>query len=343
VHIAIIGGGVAGTLLALRLSRSPRHPEVDLFLGAVPPGGDASGASGGMVRGFETDQAACRAAAESLVELHGSSSLREWSGYRETGSVYLLADGADQAGSVTILAELLPRSAEVVDRVRLARDHPFRELPPGAVAVVERRAGHLSPDRLRAGVLAELARVGVALRRIPVSRVTSDPVVRTGDGAVLTYDAVVLAAGAWTPRILRDSGLPDGNLRTKQIQYSVCHAALNNLCCFVDDGTGLYGRPLRPGAFLLGLPTDRWEVNPDRVTRDHKLAEQVVECAERTFGTPVRAVRTVASFDCFHDPAGLALRPAGTGAGLYTFTGGSGGAAKTVLAASRAAANVLLQ
>jgi hypothetical protein len=52
--------------------------------------------------------------------------------------------------------------------------------------------------------------------------------------------------------------------------------------------------------------------------------------------------RTVASFDCYHEPPGLALRDAVPGAALFTFTGGSGGAAKTVLATSRAAAGVLL-
>jgi hypothetical protein len=52
--------------------------------------------------------------------------------------------------------------------------------------------------------------------------------------------------------------------------------------------------------------------------------------------------RTFAAADCYHDPAGLALRPVTTGSALYTFTGGSGGAAKAALATSRAAAAALL-
>src|SRR5262249_26981764 len=154
-------------------------------------------------------------------------------------------------------------------------------------------------------------------RRVKVSRVTPQPAVLTADGAELRYDAVVLAAGAWTPRLLADSDLPDKSLRTKQIQYSVCYAGLPDLWSFVDDSTGLYGRWMRPGAFLLGLPSDRWDVDPDKVTRDNALAGRVVRQAESTFGVRVRAVRTVASFDCCSEPAGLALHSVGADGGLY--------------------------
>jgi glycine/D-amino acid oxidase-like deaminating enzyme len=348
VRTAIVGGGIAGVLLALRLCRSSRKTDVDLFLGEEPPVGDASSASGGMVRGFEPDPAAAAAAAESMVEIRGSTTLSEWSGYRETGSVYLLAAGGDPAASMTVLDGLLPRSATLLDRAglahaRLARDLPFRHLPSDVVGVVERRAGYISPHALRGGALAEATRLGVVPHRIAVSRVTQDPAVWTADGTERRYDAVVLATGAWTPRILSDSGLPDDGLRTKQIQYSVCRAGLDFLVPFVDERTGLYGRWLRPGAFLLGLPSQRWDVNPDKVTRDLELADRVRRLAEETFGVSVRVLRTVASFDCYRDPARLALRRVGTAERLYTFTGGSGGAAKTVLADSRAAAKVLLE
>jgi glycine/D-amino acid oxidase-like deaminating enzyme len=343
VRTAIVGGGIAGVLLALRLCQSPRKTDVDLFLGEAPPCGDASRASGGMVRGFERDPAATAAAAESLLELRGSTALSEWSGYRETGSVYLLAAGADPAPSLSVLDGMLPRSARLVDRAGLARRHPFRRLPDDAVGVVERRAGHISPHALRGWALAEATRLGAVTHRIAVARVTQDPAVRTADGAVRRYDAVVLAAGAWTPKILEDSDLPAGGLRTKQIQYSVCRAGLDYVGSFVDERTGLYGRWMRPGAFLLGLPSHRWDVDPEKVTRDQVLAERVRRLAEETFGVQVRVLRTVASFDCYRDPARLALRRAGAAERLYTFTGGSGGAAKTVLADSRAAAKVLLE
>jgi glycine/D-amino acid oxidase-like deaminating enzyme len=345
VRIAIVGGGIAGAMLALRLAQAARGVVIEIFTTAAAAGPvDASGASGGLVRGFETEPGAGRPAAESLAEIRSSATLREWTGYRETGSVYLLPGDADPAAAVAAVNELLPGSARVVQGERLTRRFPFRDLPAGTIGVAERDAGHISPARLRTAVLARLAATGTAVvRRHPVRAVIAEPPgVRLPDGGLRRYDAVVVAAGAWTPRLLAGSGLPAGGLRTKQIQYSLCAADLPGLCAFVDEASGLYGRPAGNGTVLLGLPCDRWDVDPDAVAPDAKLVDRVAECAQRMFGTPVLPARTVASFDCYHDPAGLILRRPAAAAGLYTFTGGSGGAAKTVVAASRAAAAAVL-
>ncbi|MFF8608279.1 FAD-dependent oxidoreductase [Streptomyces sp. NPDC015346] len=341
-RVAIVGGGVAGALLALRAATAPAPARVDLFTARPPGGEDASGASGGLVRGFESDADACRAAAESLAEIRDSAVLREWTGYRETGSLYVLPEGAGPEGPLAVLAAYLPGSAEVVERGRILRDFPFRTLPDRAVAVVERHAGHISPGRLRTAALREAVAAGVTVRTTPVDTVTRGPAVRTEDGGEHPYDHVVLAAGAWTPRLLARSGLPPGGLRVKQIQYSVGETPLTGIGSFVDESSGLYGRPYGDGTFLLGLPTDRWDVDPDAVTPDGALAERVARCAGRVFGVPFAfaAGRTVTACDCYHDTPGLVLRQVGPG--LHTFTGGSGGAAKTVLSASRTAAATLL-
>ncbi|WP_198422507.1 NAD(P)/FAD-dependent oxidoreductase [Streptomyces sp. QHH-9511] len=340
LRVAIVGGGVAGALLALRAVTAPAAALVDLFTAGAPGQGDASGVSGGLVRGFEAGTDACRAAAESVAEIRDSAVLRDWTGYRETGSLYVLPDGAETQGPVAVLAAYLPGSAEVIGRDRVLRDFPFRTLPDGAVAVVERHAGHISPQRLRTAALREAVAAGATVRATPVDVVTRGPSVRTADGGEHPYDHVVLAAGAWTPRLLTRSGLPAGGLRTKQIQYSVGETPLAGLGSFVDESSGLYGRPYGDGAFLLGLPTDRWDADPDTVRPDASLAERVERCAERVFGVPFTAGRTVAACDCYHDTPGLLLRRVGPG--LHTFTGGSGGAAKTVLSASRTAAATLL-
>jgi len=395
----VVGGGIAGVLLAWRLlaaspvspvstnstpagveharnpvpssSRTSRGPAagfgagagfgpaagvgggprltVDVFTGGRRADADATAASGGLVRGFETSPAACLAAAESLAELRGSATLRAWAGYREVGAVYLLPPGADPAGSVRVLDAVLPGSATVLSAARLAARYPFRGLPAGTTGVVERHAGYLSPARLRSAVLTELVAGGCTVHRRPVTSVTPAPAVRLADGSVLGYDIVVVAAGAWTPRLLADSGLACGGLRTKHIQYSVHAVRLSGLGAFVEDSTGFYGRPADDFSFLLGLPSPRWDVDPSAPSAavpDQVLAEQVVAYAGRRLGvseTPHAAPRTVASFDCYHEPPGLALRDGGApGSALFTFTGGSGGAAKSVLAASRAAAGVLV-
>ena len=362
MRVAVVGGGLAGALLAWRLRQASTGVAVEVLTGGSPPGGDATGASGGLVRGFELDAAACRVAAESLAELRGSQVLRRWAGYREIGSVFLPARPAAPFGeSVRTVEELLPGSVAVVGAGELALRYPFRELPDGTVGVVERYAGYLSPARLRSAVLAELGRCSVAVRALRVAGVTPAPAVRLADGTTLRYDAVVVAAGAWTPRLLAASGPaasgpaesgpaaggPAGHgFRTKHIQYSLHAAGPPGLPAFVDASDGLYGRPADGGSLLIGLPSDRWDVDPDAVEPDHGLAARALASATRRLAGPITPhpqPRIVAAFDCYHPRPGLRLRPVGeAGVPLFTFTGGSGGAAKTVLAASRAAASDLL-
>ncbi len=338
----MVGAGLGGALLAWRLTARPGL-HVEIFPGdPVTTMTAATTTSGGLVRAYDPDAAQCRAAAESLAELRESPELRQRAGYRETGSLHLLAPGADPANRMRVIDELLPGSAEVLDRDDVARRYPFRDLEPGVVGVAERHAGWFSPARLRTRTLDGLARAGVTMHRSPVQAVGPGPTLRRMDGTTIGSDIVVLATGSYTPALLARSGLPNTSLRIKQIQYTVHDVDLGDLGAFVDDNSGLYGRPAELGRFLLGLPSERWDVDPSVPRRDAELAAAVVRCTERRLGVRiVGAGQTVTSTDCYHDPAGLALRDASVGSTIYTFTGGSGGAAKSALAASSSAAAVL--
>jgi glycine/D-amino acid oxidase-like deaminating enzyme len=332
-------------MLAWRLRQTDTRIEVHVHTGGSR-GEDATAASGGMVRGFEPAVPACRPATASLVELRGDRVLRQAAEFRESGSVYVLPPGADPAEAVRVVDDLLPGSASLLSATELAARHPFRALPVGVTAVAERHAGYLSPAKLRNAVLDWLADGGAAIREIPVTAVAgADPVLRLADGTVEGYDAVVLAAGPWTPDLLRASSLAVGGLRTKQIQYTVYSGHFGTLGVFVDETTGLYGRPRGDRQFQLGLPCDRWDVDPAGLRLDTALAEKVADRARRRLSGPESVdspQRTIVSADCYHDPPGLELRAVVAEVPVFTFTGGSGGAAKTVLAASRTAATALL-
>lgn len=368
MRVCIIGAGLAGSLLAWRLAHATTGWRIELMLGNQPATGSATGAagaprdataaSGGAVRAFETHPEQRWLAIASMVELLASRTLRQWSDYRPTHAVSLrrTADGLDAA-----LAEIelmLPGSAALADAAQLRRDG-WADLHDGAVAVVERSAGYTSPDRWRHAVLADLGqRVEVVEAAVTAVRPREDGTLHCTtigggqdrgqdcgqDRGTREYDMVVVATGAWTAALLRASGLPaqaDG-YHTKSIQYAV--HPVQGWCPpqFVDEVTGLYGRPTPTGQLLLGLPTELWDVDPDRPPRTPRLLDTAARLAAARFPRlrlgPATAM--VGSADCYAEQPVLSLRPVTGTAGhrLFTFSGGAGGSVKTALAASQRAA-----
>ncbi len=353
MRACIVGGGVAGSLLAWRLAQAAPGWTIDLVVGDRPGDrhrADATAASGGAVRAYEPDPEQRRLATASMAELLASETLRRWADYREVGFVYLRPGPGGLAGELADIESALPGSARVATAGELAAQG-WAGVPAGAIAVLERRAGYISPVRLREAVLAD----GALRRRVTVTGAAVGAVALAGDRVIAgmadgsrgEHDVVVLAAGAWTGELLRASGLPADGYRTKSIQYSVYPAEGWRPAPFFDELTGLYGRPTADGGMLLGLPTDDWDVDPDRPPTSPDLHEAAVGLARARFPSlrlgPL--ARRVGSADSYTDPPILSLRPVDVADGhrLYTFAGGSGGAAKTALAASQHAATQLVE
>jgi glycine/D-amino acid oxidase-like deaminating enzyme len=336
MHVCVVGTGLAGCALAWQLQTTDRNVHIDLVGGAHPM--DATAASGGLVRGFEPDDAACAAAAESLAVLRDSRVMREWAAYHEVGSTYVCAhDGVDVTRRLRTVELCLPGSARLVPAAELLTAG-WAGLPESAVAVVEEQAGHVSPGSLRNALLVDVIRRGGRWLGTSATAVRPmvDGVAVACAGEARPYDAVVVAAGRWTPEVLRRAGLDASPYRLKAIQYVVHHAVGELPGAFADETTGLYGRAHGAGRMLVGLPTTRWDVDPDHVPTSAALPHRVRQVAAgRLPGLRLGAA-------CYTDPPGLRLRAALPGHRLYTFTGGSGGAAKTAIAAGRAAAVQLM-
>lgn len=342
MRACIVGGGLAGSLLAWRLVQEAPGWELDLVAG--PRDTDATTASGGAVRAYESEPAQRRLALASLVELLASPVLRQWSDYRRSPTVSLRPTSAGLAGAVGDIELMLPGSAEVVNAAELTR-RGWAGVGFENAAVLERESGYVSPARWRDAVLAECDAGGQVRLRHDAARAIA---VRDGGGVSVTlasgpreYDLVLVAAGAWTGALLRAGGLPHEDYRTKSIQYALHRAGQWRPPTFVDGVTGLYGRPTEDGGLLLGLPTENWDVEPGRGRLDGALLDAAAEQARLRF-PQLRlgpATGRVAAVDCYCDPPVLALRTvADTGAQVRTFTGGSGGCVKTALAASHRAA-----
>jgi glycine/D-amino acid oxidase-like deaminating enzyme len=327
VRACIVGGGLAGSLLAWRLALAEPGRSIDVVTGTAP---DASAASGGAVRAYEEDPEQRRLATAGMVELLGSRVLREWAGFVRADSVYLRRSAAGLAAAAAEVEQLLPGSVELLDAAGLAR-LGWADVHAGGTGVHERLAGYCSPDRLRTAVLADAP---ITVHSGPVRSVEGTTV----DGRA--YDVVVLATGPWTPRLLRSWDLPAEAWRTKSIQYAVHPAGDWLPTAFVDGVTGLFGRPAAGGGVLLGLPTELWDADPDAPPVTPSLGEEAARLAAARFprlrlGPPAPRVGAV---DCYRAPGALTLRRVLPGVPLFSFSGGSGGSAKTALAASARAA-----
>lgn len=346
----MVGGGLAGSLLAWRLA-GRSGVDVELVLGRYRTT-DATGASGGVVRAYEPLAAQRELAIASLIELLGSAVLRRWAGYRQAGSVYLRETDENLAAEVAEIEHVLPGSAELMT-AEAALAGPPRDRgagQPAGRAVVERQAGYLAPAQLRDAILADLSgrpRATLHAGALDAVAVTSaGPVRSVVEGQAREYDAVVLAVGAWTPEFLRRTGFPAGAYRTKSIQFGVYGTGEWRPPPFVDETTGLYGKPTADGGLLLGVPTTEWDVPPGRPPLTPAWHERAASLAVgRLPLLRLGALRSqLSGADCYCEPPVLALREvADSGRHLLTFTGGSGGSVKTALAASARAANQLVQ
>ncbi len=344
VHACVVGGGLAGSLLAWRLATASRSWRIDLMAGHRR-GVDATAASGGAVRAYEAHPEQRRLAAMSMVELLGSRVLRLWADFRRVESVYLTDGTVPPDDAVADIEELLPGSARAVPAEELVALGWTGVADRSGFAVLEHHAGYVSPDRLRNCVLSDRAvRNRVSVHDGGVRRVEPGPgggVRCVVGGRARDYDVVVLATGAWTGAVLRASGHPDTDFRVQSIQYSVYRTGSWRPPMFVDECIGVFGRPTADGGLLLGRPTGLWSVDPDAPPTTPHLHDSAAALATDRFPRLRLSgvLRRISSADCYAATPILALRPvAGRQLPLFTFTGGAGGSVKTALAASHRAA-----
>ncbi|WP_194922898.1 FAD-dependent oxidoreductase [Catenulispora pinisilvae] len=349
-RVCVIGAGLAGAALAWRLACSRcSGTEITLVGDSSEGRRDASRTSGGLVRAFDVDPWHRGNAEAGLAELLADPLLRKWAGYRRAGSTYIL-DTSRPDQLAALAAARAMAGVRIAEAAELAAEG-WRGLPDHAVAAFEHEAGYISPHEFRKALTVDFAvRSGSVLLAGPVvdlERTHSGGSwnVRTPDGGSREYDVVVLATGAWTPALLHRQGWRAAGLTTKAIQYTLVEVAGHRPAPFIDETSGLFGRPAADGVMLLGVPTESWGVDPDRLDTDPELTDRALHlAAERLPGlTPTARLRTVVAADCYGDRAGLTLEPvAAAGGGVFTFSAGSGGSAKTVLPASTHAAEQLL-
>ena len=259
--VLVIGGGVIGASVAFHLAVAGVRRVVLCEQGAIP-GCGATRSSGGLLRMHHTNRWQVQLAWRSF------ETYSRWAdvvggdcGFRQTGFACIV--GREHA-------DLLDRNLEMlsgigVPTLRLSPEEFVRMQPAcspeqiGAVAY-EPFSGYADPVLATHWFSQGARQRGAAL----LEGVSVIGLLRDGDrvrGALtscgeISAGAVVLAANAGAPRLLKDAGL-DVPLQPRRI--SVCYLSWSRpekapaLCTCIDDSLGTYFRPMPARRVLVGV------------------------------------------------------------------------------------------
>ncbi|WP_306056563.1 NAD(P)/FAD-dependent oxidoreductase [Natronococcus wangiae] len=267
LEVAVVGAGAIGATAAYDLAREG----VDVTL--YDRGSIASGSSG-RAAGVCYD-----AFADSLDAEIGSDAIerfRSLSGddtfpFVECPYVWLAREGDER--NVEALREQVTRMQQngtialEVDGDELAERFRALRTDDVAVAGIAGAAGYTDPARYTACLAAAAEGAGATLRPETPVRVRTDParVVLDADGSVHEVDAVLVAAGAHTKRVLAEAGIPIA-LKPYRVQALVATYDLAEPMCY-DATAGFYLRP-HPDGLLAGNGTEYVEADPNAYDRD---------------------------------------------------------------------------
>jgi sarcosine oxidase subunit beta len=267
--VVVVGGGVNGVSIAYALA-ARGVPRVVLCEKAALASG-ASGFSSALVRMHYTNEWDARLAFASYpvfrnwTEIMGGPSV-----FTHTGFVNVVAPQ---------YADALRRNVEMlraigIDTVALSPNElhdlqPFANVEDLGAAAFEPASGYADPAatvegfRRRAQDLGAQVRQWTGVTRI-LRRESRVHGVETVSGRI-DAGAVVVAAGAWAPRLCREIGL-DIPARVKgldTVQVTRPATLADPHMVFIDNVQGSYFRPESGIRTIVGVPCNEWDLDPD--------------------------------------------------------------------------------
>src|SRR6266542_1136377 len=259
VDVVVIGAGVQGSSVALRLAQAGRKVAV---LERAVPGAEASSAAGGILSpGVEALEpgpfyALCRASLarypDFVREVEALSGMAV--GLRALGTLEVALDDDHAkilaARAEKILAHGLP--VEVLDDDALRRLEPALS-PEARGALFFADEASLDPRALARAVYIAASRAGAAFVTGQVRRIVTEGGRAVGvehEAGRIDAAAVVLAAGSWSMQV-EGNGLPAGAVRPVRGQIAVLDTRPPLLSRVVFSGHG-YVVPRADGRILCG-------------------------------------------------------------------------------------------
>ena len=266
--VVVVGGGVNGTSIAYALAA--RGAKVTLLeKGAVGDG--ASGRSSALVRMHYTNEWDARLAFASFPvfrnwpQIMGGDPV-----FTHTGFMNVV--GPDYAENLRKNVEMLRGlgvNTVALTPAELKALQPFVNVDDIGAAAYEPDSGYANPSAVVDGFRRRTVELGgrvlqwTAVTRI-VRRESRVLGVETTAGTI-EAGAVVVAAGAWAPRLCREIGLAlparpkaiDTVVVTRPPELAPPHMI------FIDHPQGTYFRTESSILTLVGVPCPLWDINPD--------------------------------------------------------------------------------
>lgn len=267
--IVVVGGGVNGVSIAYALA-ARGVPRVVLCEKAALASG-ASGFSSALVRMHYTNEWDARLAFASFpvfrnwTEIMGGPSV-----FTHTGFVNVVAPPyADALWRNVEMLRAIGIDTVALSPAELHDLQPFVNIEDLGAAAFEPASGYADPAatvegfRRRAQDLGAQVRQWTGVRRLlrRESRVLG---VETVAGRI-DAGAVVVAAGAWAPRLCREIGL-DIPARVKgldTVQVTRPPVLADPHMVFIDNVQGSYFRPESGIRTIVGVPCQEWDLDPD--------------------------------------------------------------------------------
>jgi glycine/D-amino acid oxidase-like deaminating enzyme len=267
--VVVVGGGVNGVSIAYALA-ARRAGRVVLCEQAALANG-ASGRSSALVRMHYTNEWDARLAFASFpVFRHWPEIMGGPSVFTHTGFVNVVGPPYAEAlrKNVQMLRGIGVNTVAMTPG-ELHDLQPFTNVDDLGAAAWEPESGYADPATTVEGFARRGSELGARIIQwTPVrkilrreSRVTG---VETSEGRI-DAGVVVVAAGAWAPRICREIGLelPARPKGLDTVQVTRPPALADPHVIFIDNVLGTYFRPESGIRTIVGVPCQEWDLDPD--------------------------------------------------------------------------------
>lgn len=351
--VLVIGGGVIGASIACALA-SAGVKRVTLLEQAALANG-ASGRSSAVIRMHYTNAEDARLAWASMpVFTHWPELMGGPPVFTHTGFLAVVspADAPALRKNVEMLSGI-GINTRAISPADVRALQPFVNVDDIGAAAYEPDGGYANPADVvegfrrraedRGARILQWTRVTGLLRR--ESAVTG---VETSAGRI-EAGAVVVAAGAWAPRLCREAGLALP-ARPKALDTVLVERPpdfKNPHMIFIDHVLGTYFRPESGILTLVGVPCQLWDIDPDTMPTGlppgastegaHILTHRIPAMERATLARGYRA------FDCYSADRHAILGKVDGVDGLYLATGFSGSGFKIAPAVGSCLAELITE